>query len=116
MSLSDDANNNFGRLTKGSLYSGAQLKKAERFLSEEGYAPIANTPGSGTRNFVKENDSNSSVAICLDELKCHPGLSGMMFFVTPEGTATLGLWDYVKQKELEKTRNPVLRLVKKLIL
>ena len=114
MSLSSKANGAFKRLSTGPLYSQKELAKAETFLAAEGFTPVQDNAVLGMRIYNKGRAENGTAVIYLDELNCRPENSGIMIVTKPgQPTFTGGVWDYVRQKDIEATKNPVLKFLKK---
>lgn len=112
MSLSKNANGAFGRYSTGPLYSPRELRTTENFLRGDGFFKSEDNTVLGMRIFTRADGANA--VIYLDELNCNPLNSGTMFVTQPEKPAYAGtVWDYAKLRQIEATKNPVLRFLKK---
>ena len=104
--------NTFRRST-GPLYSQKELAKAEKFLAAAGLTHREDNADLGMRIYSAGDGKEGQAVIYLDELHCHPNLSGTMIIAKPgaEAEATT-VWDYVRKEDIAATTNPFLRFIK----
>lgn len=101
------------RYSKGPLYSKRELEKAERYLAEMGLTQQEDNRALGVRIYTAP-DGKGAATIYLDELGAPPSLSGTMMLSKPGSPAEATVvWEFVKQQSIARTRNPVLRGIRK---
>ena len=70
-------NGNLGRRSTGALYSAAELRAVESALARRGYEHTSDDVNLGIR--IYNRPDGACATLYLDELKCHPDNSGIMF-------------------------------------
>ena len=112
MALSPKANDSFKRYSTGPLYSQRQLAQTEAFLVKDGFTKGEELPSLGLRVYGRPDGASAS--IYLDELKCDPRNSGIMFISEPDKPAyASAVWTFARERDIATTKNPLLRLLKK---
>ncbi|HTK83739.1 MAG TPA: hypothetical protein VL625_01525 [Patescibacteria group bacterium] len=105
------------RKSTGPLYSQSQLALVEKYLASVGLTAKQDNKLLGTRIYSNgEPGGEGQAVIYLDELGCHPNLSGTMILGLPgkEATAT-NVWTLAQERDIAETKNPLLRGLKHLI-
>lgn len=101
------------RHSTGPLYSQGELARVEKYLADVGLTCKHDSPALGMRIYSAGEGQDGNATIYLDELGCHPNLSGTMVLALPgqEATATT-VWELAKERDIAETKNPLMRGLK----
>ncbi len=101
------------RYSTGPLYSQGELARVEKYLADVGLTNRQDSPALGMRIYSAGEGQEGHATIYLDELGCHPNLSGTMVLALPgKGTTATTVWTLAKERDLADSANAFTRGLK----